>query len=233
MYVYYSASANVVNYCVGLLEAELLRRTKEEAEITRQTIIEAALVLFSEQGVSQTSLVEIATQAKVTRGAVYWHFKNKWDLFDAILSRYDARIEQLSGAGQEELESDPLGRLSDLLHFIFVNVSTREDFRNIFKIFLHEQFLRDREDVPAKIREFVDKALTDKINTLENAKRKGQLPADLDTQAGSQMIHTMVEGVVQSWLREPQAFNLAQEAPRYVESIFAILKHSLKCTTSD
>ncbi|MEJ2622840.1 MAG: TetR family transcriptional regulator [Candidatus Thiodiazotropha sp.] len=110
-----------------------MKRTKEAAEQTRQTIIETGLILFSEQGVSQTSLAEIAARAKVSRGAVYWHFKNKWEIFDAILLRYSARIDELAGAGQHEAESDPLGRLSELLHFIFQNVARKEDFRNIFK----------------------------------------------------------------------------------------------------
>ncbi|KSB87046.1 hypothetical protein LFZ31_05135 [Salmonella enterica subsp. enterica serovar Newport str. S09097] len=39
-----------------------------------------ALRLFSQQGVSATSLAEIANAAGVTRGAIYWHFKNKSDL---------------------------------------------------------------------------------------------------------------------------------------------------------
>jgi len=207
-----------------------LKRTKAEAELTRQTIIEAGLILFSEQGVTQTSLVEIATRAGVSRGAVYWHFDNKWEIFDAILSRYSTRIDELAGAGQEESESDPLGRLSELLHFIFCNVATREDFRNIFKIFLRERFMRETKQVPPRIREFIDKAMADKIKTLENAKRKRQLPGDLDTLAGSQMIHIMLEGIVSSWLQEPDAYDLEQESPRFVEAIFAVLKNSLKRT---
>jgi len=207
-----------------------LKRTKAEAELTRQTIIEAGLILFSEQGVTQTSLVEIATRAGVSRGAVYWHFDNKWEIFDAILSRYSSRIDELAGAGQEESESDPLGRLSELLHFIFCNVATREDFRNIFKIFLRERFMRESKQVPPRIREFIDKAMADKIKTLENAKRKRQLPSDLDTLAGSNMIHIMLEGIVSSWLQEPDAYDLEQESPRFVEAIFAVLKNSLKRT---
>ncbi len=207
-----------------------MKRTKAEAELTRQTIIEAGLILFSEQGVTQTSLVEIATRAGVSRGAVYWHFDNKWEIFDAILSRYSTRIDELAGAGQEESESDPLGRLSELLHFIFCNVATREDFRNIFKIFLRERFMRETKQVPPRIREFIDKAMADKIKTLENAKRKRQLPGDLDTLAGSQMIHIMLEGIVSSWLQEPDAYDLEQESPRFVEAIFAVLKNSLKRT---
>ncbi|MEE3190810.1 MAG: TetR family transcriptional regulator, partial [Pseudomonadota bacterium] len=63
------------------------RRTKEEALQTRETLIEAAEVVFHRKGVSASSLNDIAKEAGVTRGAVYWHFKNKHDIFQAIVDR--------------------------------------------------------------------------------------------------------------------------------------------------
>ena len=51
-----------------------MRRTKSEAEQTRNSILDAALTLFDEQGYTQTTLSSIARQAGVTRGAIYWHF---------------------------------------------------------------------------------------------------------------------------------------------------------------
>ena len=59
----------------------MARKTKRQAQETKQQIIDAALRLFTVQGVSATSLSDIASAAGVTRGAIYWHFKNKVDLF--------------------------------------------------------------------------------------------------------------------------------------------------------
>jgi len=202
-----------------------LRRTKEEAEVTRQKIIETGLVLFSEQGVTATSLVELANRAEVSRGAVYWHFKNKWEIFDALFSRYSGRIEELVGASHHEGESDPLGRLKELIEFIFVGVANREDFRNIFKIFLRESFLRLREETPKRIRDFLEKIEQDKIITLENAKRKGQLPSGFDAVAGARIVHVMIEGIAQDWLQNPQAYDLSREASRQAEAVIALLRH--------
>ena len=67
-------------------------KTKQQAGETRRQIIDAALTAFSEQGVSATSLVDIAKQAGVTRGAIYWHFKNKVDLFTEVCSITDTKI---------------------------------------------------------------------------------------------------------------------------------------------
>ena len=62
----------------------MVRQTKENAEITRQRIIDAAREVFLSRGVSRTSIEQIATKAGLTRGAIYWHFSNKTDLFSAL-----------------------------------------------------------------------------------------------------------------------------------------------------
>ena len=64
-----------------------MRRTKADAERTRRAILDEAVRLFAEKGVSETSLEEIARAANVTRGAIYWHFKNKMEIFDALHER--------------------------------------------------------------------------------------------------------------------------------------------------
>ena len=51
-----------------------MRRTKEEAEQTRRALLDAGLRVFSRQGYAAIKLEDIAREAAVTRGAIYWHF---------------------------------------------------------------------------------------------------------------------------------------------------------------
>jgi TetR/AcrR family transcriptional regulator, acrAB operon repressor len=62
----------------------MARKTKENSELTRQRLIGAARQVFLTRGVSRTTMEHIAVQAGVTRGAIYWHFSNKLDLFQAM-----------------------------------------------------------------------------------------------------------------------------------------------------
>lgn len=62
----------------------MARRTKEEAFRTRQMLLNAAIEQFALHGVSGTTLTDIADAAGVTRGAVYWHFTSKNELFNAM-----------------------------------------------------------------------------------------------------------------------------------------------------
>jgi len=62
----------------------MARKTKLEALETRERLLDAGEVVFRQRGVTRTSLAEIAAAAGVTRGAVYWHFKDKAALFHAM-----------------------------------------------------------------------------------------------------------------------------------------------------
>nr|WP_319393929.1 TetR family transcriptional regulator [uncultured Desulfobacter sp.] len=64
----------------------MARKTKKEAQKTRQQILDAALKLCSEKGYSKTTFVDIANEIGLTKGAVYWHFKTKPELLAAMIS---------------------------------------------------------------------------------------------------------------------------------------------------
>ena len=63
----------------------MVRRTKADAEATRDQLLDAAQTVFYEKGVAGASLAEVAKEAGLTRGAIYWHFGDKVDLFNALL----------------------------------------------------------------------------------------------------------------------------------------------------
>ena len=71
-----------------------MKRTKEEALKTRQIILQSALDLFYQKGYSKTTFDEIASRIELTKGAVYWHFKNKPDLVAALINDYIAKKNQ-------------------------------------------------------------------------------------------------------------------------------------------
>lgn len=87
----------------------MVRRTKEEALETRNRILDAAEHVFFEKGVSRSSLADIAQAAGVTRGAIYWHFENKGDLFTAMFDRVILPLDEMKAATVDPDEPDPLG----------------------------------------------------------------------------------------------------------------------------
>src|SRR6187399_354387 len=104
----------------------MARKTKEQALATRERLLDAAQTLFREHGVTRTSLAEVATAAGMTRGAVYWHFKDKADLFRAMCDRatlpLDASFDQID----IDSRADPLGTLRTLSIAAMTSLATDE-----------------------------------------------------------------------------------------------------------
>ena len=70
----------------------MVRKTREDA---RDALLTAALQTFRERGVAHTRLSDVAARAGVTRGAIYWHFKDKAELFAAVCERGTLPVEAL------------------------------------------------------------------------------------------------------------------------------------------
>ncbi|KVS75523.1 hypothetical protein WK41_00860 [Burkholderia cepacia] len=81
----------------------MARRTKEVATLTREAILDASERCFIEHGYPAASLEDIAEAAGVTRGAVYWHFKDKGALLLGVFMRVRAlvcdELSRLEGSG--------------------------------------------------------------------------------------------------------------------------------------
>ena len=111
----------------------MARKTKEEAELTRKKLIRSALLLFSEQGVAHTTLTDISKKAEVTKGAFYWHFNNKLEVFDAIIEEYSTPIEKQADAMMQQ-DGDPIAALSKTLDFFFGKVESSPELIALFDI---------------------------------------------------------------------------------------------------
>lgn len=91
------------------------RRTKEDALKTRQLLIESAIQQFALRGVTSTTLADIADAAGVTRGAVYWHFASKAELFNEMWQQQLPLRDLLQHEFNLKADQDPLSTLRENL----------------------------------------------------------------------------------------------------------------------
>ena len=150
----------------------MARKTKEEAERTRQQIIQAARQVFHACGVSRTSLENIAKAAGVTRGAVYWHFANKADLFFALREQASVPLlTRLDGLLLAEGLTDPLEGIEQALNEFFRTLEERPDVRQIFEIMASRcEYVDEFTSVQAE----VNKPAMDFLIKVEVAYRRAQ-----------------------------------------------------------
>jgi TetR/AcrR family acrAB operon transcriptional repressor len=209
----------------------MVRRTKEEAEETRQSILDAAEHLFHERGVSRTSLADIASAAGVTRGAIYWHFENKVDLFQAMLERLHLPLEELAPASEREDEPNPLGHTRELLVRLLRNIELDPQTRRIQEILAHKcEYTDDLGDLRQKMQALHVECDERIEKSLRNAVSKGQLPADLDCRRATLCLHGYVHGLQANWLLAPGGDSLAAQADQFVDALLDMLRcsHALR-----
>src|SRR5690606_37316517 len=115
----------------------MVRRTKDDAEATRNSLLDAAERVFYDKGVARASLNEIALAAGATRGAIYWHFKDKADLFNAMMDRVTLPLEGACRAGESAQCAGPLQRLRMVIAQLLASVEQDAHTRRVFEIAMY------------------------------------------------------------------------------------------------
>ncbi|HSS66352.1 MAG TPA: TetR family transcriptional regulator [Gammaproteobacteria bacterium] len=196
----------------------MARRTKEEAQETRTHILDKAERVFLEKGVSRTSLDDIAAAAGVTRGAIYWHFKNKADLFDALMQRVSLPLEQIAPHSGDDCE-DPLGEVRALAIQVITRLTSDPQCRRMQEICHYKvEYVDEMEPLRERHIECCSSSLALIEEKMRVAARKGMLEASVDPKLAAIGIHSLVCGLIQNWLLNPKYLALAKTAEDLVDS---------------
>lgn len=205
----------------------MVRRTKEEAQETRNQILEAAQRAFHERGVARTTLADIAAMAGVTRGAIYWHFSNKADLFQAMLDSLHEPLDALARASENQDELDPLGCMRRLLIQLLQQVELDPKVRRVNEILFHKCEFTDEMGDLRRQRQTAMLECNVRIElSLSNAVNRGQLPENLDTVRAAITLHAFIDGMLAQWLLVPDSFSLHEQAESWVDAGLDMLRLS-------
>ena len=205
----------------------MARKTKQQAEETRQEILDAAIKTFSERGVSATSLADIAKSAGVTRGAIYWHFKNKVDLFHQACEFSDSQIQQAENYYRLKYSNDPLAILKEILVYILTDFIESPKNRALMDILFHKcELVGEMAAIVDLKKENYVASHHRIIELLRHCVEAGQLPANLDKECGAIMIRAMMAGLLENWLLQPDSFKIHKRTEILVETMLETLKYS-------
>ncbi len=192
----------------------MVRRTKEEALATRMALLDAAERVFSERGVSRSSLSDVAAAAGVTRGAVYWHFKDKADLLDAMLRRVVLPMEEAQATcSGSDPAGDPLGHLRNCLLKVLTRTASDPQSQRVFEIVFHKcEYIDEMAAARDRCNAMREGYLSEIERGLRNAIKLGQLPEGLRVRTAAIGLHALVDGLIANWVQAPAYFALEREA---------------------
>lgn len=205
----------------------MARRTKEEALQTRHALIDAAEVVFERRGVAGASLQEVAELAGVTRGAVYWHFSDKSDLFNAMMDRVTLPFEQQWITAAAADTTDAMTRIHDLLLHILREVATDARLQRALVIATQKvEYVGELAALQDRHLRVRDQTLQCFETLLRMAAASGQLATGVAPRAAARALHSLVDGLIRNWVLDREAFDLRRVGRMAVEQLLAGLTGS-------
>ena len=187
----------------------MARRTKADAQTTRNNLLDAAEQLFQSRGVSHTSLNDIATATGTTRGAIYWHFKDKADLFNAMMERVTLPLEQTLTAAYAEQAAHPVAEIRNAMQEALRLIATDAQTRRVLQIATHQvEYTADMGAVLERHLSVHGGCVARNHAALQRAfAARGQSPP-MALDFAARGLQVLVEGLVHQWLLNTEAFDL-------------------------
>jgi TetR/AcrR family acrAB operon transcriptional repressor len=200
----------------------MVRRTKQEALATRNSLLDSAELLFQAQGVSRTSLQEIAQAAGATRGAIYWHFKDKADLFNAMMERVTLPLEEALQRSSDADITDPLEEMRKaMLHALHKTVTDAQT-RRVFEVATHKvEYVDELSEVRARHLRVRNECQAEMEHALRSAAQRAGKKLPIPAAAAACGLHAMIDGLIQNWLLDPEAFDLQVTGKRVFDAYLA------------
>lgn len=198
----------------------MARKTKEDAELTRKRIICAAREVFLVRGVSRTTMEHIAAQAGVTRGAVYWHFDNKIDLFNAMREQvFLPLIDRMDDTLLIEGSEDPLAQIEDFLCGTIQVLNDSVETRQIYEIMMIKcEYVDEFATVLQQILSNCS-GIAGKLQLVyERAKAQGQLHAIHDPVQLTMDTHLFFIGLLHMWVKDTEGNQFRHQAIELIKT---------------
>ncbi len=201
-----------------------MKRTKAEAAVTRATLLKTALTVFSAKGYAAATLDDVAKAAKVTRGAIYWHFKSKADLYNTLIQEFSAR-----GAAVVRQAVAEGGTLIEILRRVFVRqcalIEEDKEARAMMELALFKTGLDPELKAGRKKQLEAGNALLKGITgAMQQGIAQGVLRKDMDPADMARAFIAFENGVIQLWLVSPRSFSLKRRSESFAEILLAGLR---------
>jgi TetR/AcrR family acrAB operon transcriptional repressor len=201
-------------------------RPKQTDPLARRQILAAALTVFSRQGYAGTTLDDITTAAELSKGAIYWYFTSKADLFATMLgeraSIFTEILEDAAAQGATALQS---------LELMWLRWMEALEVDRTYQAYVRLAHLRvEVADEPAEGMEArrAEERRTQALVTerLLAAVVNRELPEQLDIEAAALTFVGAGNGLVRAWLLVPDTFFPQAIAPRIWSLLVAGWRHS-------
>jgi AcrR family transcriptional regulator len=203
----------------------MARKTKDEAEKTRSSIIDAAEKVFYAHGVTRSSLELVAQKAGVTRGAVYWHFKDKPALFHAMAQRVFLPHEDMLEKLAAQPSPEPLLDLKKAcIHALKMMAKDKRRREVVTILFLRCEYIEEMFDIIKRQNASKNRILVLSEKLFSRAQDLKMLAPCWTPRQAAVSMEALIIGLILGWLEQPKKISLATVGVSCVEAFFNSLQ---------
>jgi AcrR family transcriptional regulator len=188
-------------------------------EERRREILQAALSCFSRRGYHETTMEEIAAAAKLSKGLIYYYFKNKQELFLALLDSWFAQFDRTwqgalaSGSAEEKLQ-----RLAQL------SIETIERSTDLMNLLLEFWAHASRDPaLMSRFRQALRHYREDLANVIAEGVGEGEFQA-VDLQLSAAGLLAAYDGLWFHWMIDPQGVPIRRAGEVLIKNFLEGLK---------
>jgi len=198
-----------------------MRRTKEEAENTKQNLLAAGLEVFSRKGYTATRVEDIAQQANLTTGAIYHHFSGKSALYIALVEKSSAKINQLAHQIVEE-GGTPATILRRLLVRLFEFIEEDREYRAVVELSINKtEYSQELSTITEQTLEGRRLLVQFFANLIREGIKVGEFRPGVSPEDAALALVGFMNGMGLIWVQDPEHFSIKERAAALVDSFIS------------
>jgi TetR/AcrR family acrAB operon transcriptional repressor len=195
-----------------------MRRTKEDAARTREQLLRAALTVFRTQGYATTTLDDIAAAAGVTRGAIYWHFGGKAELYNVLVSEHLTCAYAVFERVLTETGT-PIHRLRRFMRRFLEYLEEDADYRTVLELkLLMTETTADLAEGFQRMNQRNDGSLAALTQLIHASLLSGEVKPGVEPHTAALAVMGFLGGITSLWLQQPTSFSVKATAPVLVDT---------------
>jgi TetR/AcrR family fatty acid metabolism transcriptional regulator len=191
--------------------------------IKRESIIRAAIEVFSKKGFQAAGISEIAQRAGVADGTIYQYFKNKEDLFFSIpiektnefRSKLELHLKGITGA---------LNKMRKFVWYFLYFFKTNPEYGRLLML----EMRVSKSFVSTKTYDFLKQSVSSVLEIITEGQREGVIRKDVDIYLLRHLILGILEHMVTRWLLKEGKYDLLE----HHQEVSRLLLEGLRTSTS-
>ncbi|GAK10782.1 TetR family transcriptional regulator [Geomicrobium sp. JCM 19039] len=172
---------------------------------TKGRLLAAAKQVFKQRGYDKATLNDISSEAKLTKGAIYWYFDSKDDVFLALM---------------DLVLTDLLRGIPEMVEQVF----EQPDPEKALKAMVKHEFQRCVDDPPTLLYEFVSRRRDERVKqqldgsfamlftgteeVMRALQKRGKVSEQVDARQAAITLHALMNGTILMWAVAPESVSL-------------------------